>query len=620
MSGNSENRRKFHPLQEISEEEEARIGRFFDNVYDSDDDDEQLENVVYDDESDFDDITAPNTCYVPNYDEFEDAEIPEELHAPHGDEEEALEPAITPNRGQKYTSQGKGDKTIWWSMPAEEEKERTARMRENRMRSFAYSKENFDTKLSAFMRVFPPSIVGQIVIETNRKASRVYATNLRSDNRKRMRPWKDTNVDELYAYIAILLYSGAEKAHNTQAIDLFHKSNMPFYRAVMSLERFEQLSRFLRFDDSRTRLVRLREDKLAPIRYIWDLFQKNMTAAYVPSLDMVVDEQLLTTRNRCSFRQYIPSKPGKYGIKLFWVVDSATNFPLSAEVYLGQQPNQARSTGVAHDLVLRLMKDYFHLGVNLTMDNFFVSYALAEELVEKETTITGTIRSNKRELPKIFTSAEEAKKRGPNKAIFCFSNSCELVSYTAANTGKNVLLLTTAYATEEINSETGKPLIIHGYNQHKGGVDTFDQMLRGYTCKRKNCRWPMVLFNNMLDVAAFAAYRLFELSNPAWLAGKSIKRKIFLKELSYDLAKNHLDNRCKAPLKKTTRIAMDLIGFKPKVVCAPKLRVPEIQVNKKSLSLSLCFLLITVYILPIFSGEKSESSMRRMQKRSGKKR
>lgn len=32
------------------------------------------------------------------------------------------ETAIEPNRGQKYMGQGKTDKTVWWSMPAESER------------------------------------------------------------------------------------------------------------------------------------------------------------------------------------------------------------------------------------------------------------------------------------------------------------------------------------------------------------------------------------------------------------------------------------------------------------------------------------------------------------------
>lgn len=589
MSGDG-NQRGWIPLLEISPEEEERTHTFF-----SESSDEDFEPEVDDDQSDFDDETANDPSYVPNYDDFVDAEPPEELY----EDEDEVEVAVDPNRGQKYTSQGKGDKTVWWSMPTESEKERTERSKANRKQSFAYCKDNFDDKMKAFQRVFPPAIVGQIVIETNRKAKRAYAENRRRNSPKKIRYWRDTNVDEIYAYIAILLYSGAEKSHSVDTSELFDSSNMPFYRAVMSGSRFEQLTRFLRFDDSRTRMARLREDKLAPIRYIWDLFQKNLNAAYVPSLELVADEQLLKTRNRCSFRQYIPSKPGKYGIKIFWLVDSKTNYPLAAEVYLGQQPNLNSSKGIAHDLVLRLMKDYLYLGANLTIDNFFVSYELAMDLLEKNTTITGTIRSNKRELPKVFASASEAKKRGPRQTVFCFSKSCELLSYTS-NTCKNVLLLSTAHATEKIDEETGKPLVILDYNENKGGVDTFDKMLRCYTCVRKCNRWPMLVFHNMIDVAALAAYRLCELSNPTWKAGRRDKRKIFLKELAYDLAQNNLENRCQLPLFESTKIAMNLIKFKPKNVREIPRKMPLIQVKSQviiSLSRSVLSMCIIIYNL-----------------------
>lgn len=560
--------------QTMSESNHSRLRYYSD---DDSSDQSDSERCVNDDESEYDYDSDTDGVVDLNHFIHED----EAIEVSDDDEAEAEEEEVLvqPNRGQKYRSQGKGDKTIWWSMPEPEEKARTERLKQARAQSFAYCKENFDDKQKAFKRVFPPSIVGQIVIETNRKAKKAIETFRRENPLKRTRPWNETNVDEIYAYIAILLYSGAEKSHNVESCDLFHKSNMPFYRAVMSLERFEQLTRYIRFDDSRTRMARLREDKLAPIRYVWDLFMKNITFPFVPSLEIVIDEQLLTTRNRCSFRQYIPSKPGKYGIKIFWAVESGTNYPLAAEVYVGTQPNQNRSTGVAHGLVIRLMKDYLYLGANLTVDNFFVSYKLAEDLLQKDTTMVGTVRSNKRELPKLFASASEAKKRPPNTSVFCFSKSVSLASYTS-RTGKNVLLMSTAHATENVNEETGKPLMIHDYNAHKGGVDTFDKMLRAYTCKRRCARWPMLLFFNMIDVAALAAHRLFELSDPTW-KGRN-KRKLFLKELAYELAQNHLEKRCKTPnLRRGTKLAMDLIGFRPKD--APNLRrkMPTMQVIRE---------------------------------------
>lgn len=114
----------------------------------------------------------------------------------------------------------------------------------------------------------------------------------------------------------------------------------------------------------------------------------------------------------------------------------------------------------------------------------------------------------------------------------------------------------------------------------KGGVDTLDKMLRGFTCKRKTNRWPMVMFFNMVDVAALAAFRLYELCNPSWNSNKSEKRKIFLKELAFDLAKKEMENRCKNPLKKSVKTAMNLIGFKEPKMANTSIAMPTIQVIK----------------------------------------
>lgn len=142
------------------------------------------------------------------------------------------------------------------------------------------------------------------------------------------------------------------------------------------------------------------------------------------------------------------------------------------------------------------------------------------------------------------------------------------------------MLLSTAHASYDIDPKTQKPIAILDYNEHKGGVDTFDQLLRGYTTNRKSNRWPMVLFYNMLDVGAFAAFRLYELCHPAWNANKSEKRKTFLKEFAFELAKNHMESRCKTPLP-SVKIAMDLIGFRIPNMTTASLAVPTIKVMNR---------------------------------------
>ena len=47
-------------------------------------------------------------------------------------------------------------------------------------------------------------------------------------------------------------------------------------------------------------------------------------AAYSPHREVTVDEAMIAFRGRLSFRQYLPAKPTKYGIKV-WVREDSTN-------------------------------------------------------------------------------------------------------------------------------------------------------------------------------------------------------------------------------------------------------------------------------------------------------
>ncbi|CAF1421654.1 unnamed protein product [Adineta ricciae] len=106
----------------------------------------------------------------------------------------------------------------------------------------------------------------------------------------------------------------------------------------MSKNRFKTLLQFCRFDNTATREERLKSDKLAAIRDLWAMCLARSQVCYTPGGSLTVDEQLIPTRGRCNFRQYMPSKPGKYGLEVFWCCDSGTAHPLNGEVYRGRQP------------------------------------------------------------------------------------------------------------------------------------------------------------------------------------------------------------------------------------------------------------------------------------------
>ena len=69
------------------------------------------------------------------------------------------------------------------------------------------------------------------------------------------------------------------------------------------------------FDILSTREERRLSDKLAAFRDIFEMFNQQLSTQYTPGAHLTVEEQLVPFRGNCPFRQYMKSKPAKYGIK-----------------------------------------------------------------------------------------------------------------------------------------------------------------------------------------------------------------------------------------------------------------------------------------------------------------
>ena len=237
------------------------------------------------------------------------------------------------------------------------------------------------------------------------------------------------------------------------------------------------------------------------------MFLPTLRRNYIPWTDMTVDEQLAPYRGRCPFRQYIPSKPAKYGIKIWWNCDAVTSYPLKGEVYLGRQPGEYRQVGLGTAVVRNTTGPWLQSGRNIVCDNFFTSVPLAEGLLLEHTTVVGTLRKNKAEIPPEMQSN--------NATVFGFAGNVTMVSYVPSKC-KAVLLLSTMHHDATTEGDQQKPEIVLHYNKTKSGVDNMDHLATIFSCKRKTNRWPMVLFYNMLDVAGVAAFVIRISLNPDW--------------------------------------------------------------------------------------------------------
>ncbi|UYV65113.1 hypothetical protein LAZ67_3003153 [Cordylochernes scorpioides] len=247
--------------------------------------------------------------------------------------------------------------------------------------------------------------IDDIILECIVTNTNIYIRNIQQ-NYSRERDANLTNLHEIKALLGIIYFLGVMKANKLNTDDARARDSTGFElcRIAMSENRFRFFLRVIRFDDKATRNERLRQDKLVAVRLILDTFVKNCQKHYSPSEYITVDEKLDAFRGKCNFRQYIPSKHNKYGIKLFALVDSKMFYTCNLEIYSGKNPEGSYNVSNSpSDVVERLREPIKGTGRNVTMDNWFTSYSLALKLLQQyRLTIVGTLKRNKKEIPSEF--------------------------------------------------------------------------------------------------------------------------------------------------------------------------------------------------------------------------
>lgn len=200
----------------------------------------------------------------------------------------------------------------------------------------------------------------------------------------------------------------------------------------MPLKRFLFLLTVIRFDNPDTREARKAGgDKLAPMSEIFQTFIENCKSNYNSYRYVTIDEMLVGFRGKCGFRLYIKCKSQRYGLKILCLCDSKTHYLLNAFVYTGKNPNvvNPRHLSIPTLTVLELITPIAGSNRNVTGDNWFTSLELLEELKKHKLTYVGTIRRNKREIPKEFLTNRQ---REVNSSIFGVTRDNTLVSYVPA--------------------------------------------------------------------------------------------------------------------------------------------------------------------------------------------
>lgn len=387
--------------------------------------------------------------------------------------------------------------------------------------------------------IFSESMLNELLLRTNDKIRSVQENYV---ERLKYRV-QETDVVELKACLGLLYLSGAFKSGHEDVKSMFatNGTGRDIFRSTMSLERFLFLIACFRFDNSQDRTERQKQDPLAAISFMFNELVKNSQLCFTPGTDVCIDEMLVGFRGRCRFKMYLPSKPVKYGLKIMILADVKTHYFYNGYVYSGKDSDGAnldenfKKFDKPTQAVLRLAEPLFTSNRNITGDNWFSSVPLVEKLLEYGLTYVGTLKKNKKEIPKEFLAK---KSRSVSTTMYGFTKHTTIISHVPKK-NKAVILISSMHHSVNDTTDSGKPEIIEFYNGTKGAVDSLDQKCATYSVSRRTRRWPMALFGAIMNIAAVNSYILYY----SVISNENMDRCTFIQNLAMTLVIPQLHRR-----------------------------------------------------------------------------
>lgn len=353
--------------------------------------------------------------------------------------------------------------------------------------------------LSFFEFFFDQELMNKIVAETN-IYNETIEKNEKSTTRKHQKAWTDVNVDEMYSFFALcMLMAAVKKGRIKDYWSTDHLIATPIFGEVMPRDRFLAIMKALHFNDNENQPA---GDRLFKIQPVVHHMNRKFRSCINPYQNLCIDESLMPWKGRLVFKQYLPKKRHRFGVKIFVICDCTTGIVLGFIIYIGSETEieDWKDLGISGSVVMTMMNSYMDKGHNLYVDNWYTGVKLFEELHKRDTGACGTIKNNRSGFPKFETlqKGESVYKHTENLLATKWKDKRDVHMLTSiqkdglGSTGK------LHHKTKEIIK---KPLSVIAYNSNMGSVDKSDMQLSFVECIRKTIKWYKKFFFHLLDLS-----------------------------------------------------------------------------------------------------------------------
>ena len=340
--------------------------------------------------------------------------------------------------------------------------------------------DSTSSPMEIFEHFFPPELIRHISDETNR-----YAADNPKETPSHMKEWFNTTQEEMSVFMAMIILMGIMPKPNMKLY--WTRDSVletPFFPNTMPRDRFMALLAYLHFADNNHADV---NDRLYKIRPVVSEVTDNFKSVYIPSSQITTDESLWKFKGRLKFKQYNPNKRARFGIKVYRVCQStgaADGYTWNLKIYTGQDKTD---TPASTKIVLDLNEDLLGKGYTIFLDNWFSSPFLFQELHSKRTNVVGTVRKNRKNMPKDLRNLKL------KKGEVDFRSSDNGLLALVWKDKKDVRMLSTMHTASM--EDTGKhdrkgnpitkPMCVIEYNNGMKGVDLADQLASSHRSVEK---------------------------------------------------------------------------------------------------------------------------------------
>lgn len=321
--------------------------------------------------------------------------------------------------------------------------------------------------------------------------------------------WEDTCLQEIKAYIGVLIYMGIFPLPETRDYWFSPDIECPVIKNCMTFRRYKILTKYFHIVD--VRQLKARDDpsynmlqRVLPLLQILDSFKDK----YNPGRELAIDEAMIPFKGRNIMKQYIKDKPVKWGFKA-WILATPKGYVLKSSIYRGKKEPRNKDMLLGNQVVMNFLEDRLGSNHHVYFDNFFSSVGLLQHLYDNGVYACSTTRPNRKDWPAELKNPKSLKlKRGESKIVqvgdvtaLVWHDNRDICA-VSSNCDPNV--------TVEVKRKTGKgneqitvpcPLTIDRYTKYMGGVDRSDQKRSYYSLGRKTVKWWRYIFGFAMNTA-----------------------------------------------------------------------------------------------------------------------